>query len=440
MQADFWGRTKPPKGVAVNHLHPEASALTRSLLFNEKAGQPRELLTGKRAALENTVTWSPSMQQPWSGSNLRIGASDGRLNLGDSSLFLPTGEITIILGYRKTDTSARASGAFGVANTVLGERCGVHLPYSDGTVYWDYGGATDGTSRAQIAGLSFGQSDVWAFTAGPRGHEIWRNGKLLKSNGAGTSTTRTSSTTDFKLGTHGGEAADFADYHFLHVYAKQISVKRIETLAYHPFAMMAAPVFRRFFVPAAANVNVTLAALTAAWSAPVPTLSAAAQVILPSVSASWSAPTPVASSAQNISLPVPTATWSAPTPSSTADAAVALPATSAAWSAPTGSLVSGNTVDLSAVAASWSNLSPSVTVSAVVVLGALTATWSGPVLASGVTSQLLPVLVATWSAPALGVIVPSSGPVCLTATATLQATPGAVATLQAVPVAVGESC
>lgn len=100
---------------------------------------------------------------------------------------LPTSAATITLGYYKTDTTKRASAAFGYepiisANT---SRIGAHLPYSDGTVYFDFGGAT-GSNRLTKSGLT-SYNGIWSFTAGPAGMSMWLNGvKLAESTTAVT--------------------------------------------------------------------------------------------------------------------------------------------------------------------------------------------------------------------------------------------------------------
>src|ERR1043165_8871082 len=105
----------------------------------------------------------------------------------------PTTAATIVLHYRKTDTTNRDSQAINTSPQVGGRLCRIHLPYTDGKGYWGWGGATEGTSRLSVASLSFGD-DGWVFSVGPRGMEIWQNGKKVASN-TGTPT-RTNLATD----------------------------------------------------------------------------------------------------------------------------------------------------------------------------------------------------------------------------------------------------
>lgn len=73
---------------------------------------------------------------------------------------------------------------FGADNRIL-----AHVPYSDGTIYWDFGDATPGSGRVFVAGETFevGKLDVFVFSAGKlRGREIWRNGVRIAADEAAT--------------------------------------------------------------------------------------------------------------------------------------------------------------------------------------------------------------------------------------------------------------
>lgn len=77
----------------------------------------------------------------------------------------------------------------------------IFAPYSgDSNAYFRWGGETAGTSSLSVAGLTFKLTDWWAFTAGPRGNEIWQNFKRVGSNGAGTGVSRTGSANALTIG------------------------------------------------------------------------------------------------------------------------------------------------------------------------------------------------------------------------------------------------
>ncbi len=116
---------------------------------------------------------------------------------------LSTTEATIVL--RGQALALGTSGEIGEDSAgSLSHRLGSHLPYSDGRVYWDFGGATSGTNRVDVGGLSFSRGDTWVLSAGPRGMEIWQNGILRASHG--NAPTRSASTSGWwGIGAHNTE-------------------------------------------------------------------------------------------------------------------------------------------------------------------------------------------------------------------------------------------
>ena len=98
--------------------------------------------------------------------------------MGDASDWLPVGaEVTILFGGETNPQSIFP--LFSTDST--GTNCAnVYVSYSaDQNVYWRWGGETNGVSSLNVGGLSFAASDLWAFTAGPRGMEIWQNGRRV---------------------------------------------------------------------------------------------------------------------------------------------------------------------------------------------------------------------------------------------------------------------
>jgi hypothetical protein len=95
------------------------------------------------------------------------------------TLALPTSAVTLVICGCSLNTATEAD--IGSSSTTLTDRLGGHFPYSDGNIYWDFGGTTAGLTRLFAACGTVQQSDVMVLTAGPRGMEIWRNGALLAS-------------------------------------------------------------------------------------------------------------------------------------------------------------------------------------------------------------------------------------------------------------------
>lgn len=106
------------------------------------------------------------------------------------------GSVTLLTqAYRAGGASSGAFlGVDAASPAATSNNANVYLPYQiDGKVYWRWGaGEVEGTGSLSVASLSFAPTDWWAFTAGPRGMEIWQNGHLVGSNSA--SPTRTGTT------------------------------------------------------------------------------------------------------------------------------------------------------------------------------------------------------------------------------------------------------
>jgi len=169
--------------------------------------------------------------------------------------FLPSAEVpttaaTILLHQRKTDTTNRNSGAFGIDTfDVPQATCGAHVPYGNGTVYWDFGGFTGGSSRLSVPGLTFGD-DVWVFVVGSRGMEIWQNGTLVGSHG--NSVTRTVGSANWGLGHHDVRGNDLVEYSFLALWQRELSHSEIRLASNNPFGMITPDIDDLGFVAAAA--------------------------------------------------------------------------------------------------------------------------------------------------------------------------------------------
>jgi hypothetical protein len=221
-------RLKPPYPAAGIDPRWLGLGLKAAWAFNEGSGPPRDALNRLAATLASS-DWGSGAQGPV----IVHDATTDRTELAaNSSTLLPTGDVTIVLGSRKTDGTNRDSGAFGVDTATAAEYCAVKLPAADGTVYWDYGGVTAGTTRLTAAGLSFGD-DTFGFTVGPRGMEIWQNGVLRASNAANP--TRTATSAAFKLGLYDSAlGGDLAAYNCIYVFAVQLSQDDLALLTSDP--------------------------------------------------------------------------------------------------------------------------------------------------------------------------------------------------------------
>lgn len=128
--------------------------------------------------------------------------------------FPNTTAATVLLVHRKTDTTLRASMAFGNNEGATTNRIGCHLPWSDGNVYWDWGGSTNNSTRLTVSGLTHTTDwRWWAFTVGGGlGMRAYRDGVLVGSNAATPTRTLTGSTAFFMgRAFNTGDLAEFAE-------------------------------------------------------------------------------------------------------------------------------------------------------------------------------------------------------------------------------------
>ncbi len=142
------------------------------------------------AILGNDPTWTGVTQKPGipgamvfdeTNDHLQVvGPSDAIFNVADA--------MTMLIVRRKQDTTARASAVCGTTADVApySERFWFSAPFSDGTVYFDWGGATEGASRISSAWTADTAWHWWAVTVGGGlGMRIYKDGALFASN-AGT--------------------------------------------------------------------------------------------------------------------------------------------------------------------------------------------------------------------------------------------------------------
>lgn len=154
--------------------------------------------------------------------------------------------------------TTNASGEFGTQPTVANDasRAGAHVPYTDGTVYFDFGGVTSGTTRLSVAGLTFSNNDVFVFTTGSRGMEIWQNGVLRASNASNP--TRSTGRVPWGIGSNGnaGVVARNTCVKLMAYAPKQITTAEIKSISNNPWQIFK-PIPRRIFVPVAATGDAT---------------------------------------------------------------------------------------------------------------------------------------------------------------------------------------
>lgn len=148
----------------------------------------------------------------------------------------PTGPLTVILHWKKLDGTNRSSAAFGLQTNTPAGYLFADLPNAAGTVRFFIA-----LNNLQTAGLTFGD-DVWAFTNGARGMELWQNGVLRNSNA--TNATRTAQADYWGLFGGSGLSSDFAESGCCLLYNRQLDIPEIQALTLDPWTPFR-PSYRR---------------------------------------------------------------------------------------------------------------------------------------------------------------------------------------------------
>lgn len=172
----------------------------------------------------------------------------------DSSALLSISQVTLLLGRRKMDSTARAACHIGVDDDpgTLVTRCNAYVPYSDGTVKWTFGGSTDGATKVTISGLTFTPElpEAWAFVAGPNGMAVYLNGVLLGSHA--TPAARTAATEPFTLNQGGtsGVTGDITEVSFVAVLDAEWNQEQVREWSINQALMFEPTISRRHFLMA----------------------------------------------------------------------------------------------------------------------------------------------------------------------------------------------
>lgn len=259
---------KPVGAYNVNWGHPLATGITSLLLFNEAPGavsssvnshslyDPCAFATVSR---ENDSATAPAYVYNDVGSGVKfVATNDWMTHSRGSAAFFGTDRATILAIRRKTDSTLRASTLFGFDLVVDAARCGTHCPYSDGNIYFDFGG-TGGSNRLIISGQSWGTTvDYLAFTSGKRGTEVWRNGARIGNQT--TPVTRTNSASgQFQINRSNGLGAgsgDLQEIYFLATFKEEWSADMLNWWFAEPYAMVAPQSPRlSYFLPGTAAVS-----------------------------------------------------------------------------------------------------------------------------------------------------------------------------------------
>lgn len=170
-----------------------------SCVINPGSSKKVDALSGKIY----TVSSSPAVATTSQGKGINwvVNTNDYIEIDTDADNVLDTVSCSMLIATVRTSANVYAGSLYGYYLGVT-NISHVYLPYSDSKIYWDFG-ASNATGRVSVSVSSYlaaGTVNIWGFSAGARGREIWRNGKLLASAPTATAT-RAATTAPYRIGT-----------------------------------------------------------------------------------------------------------------------------------------------------------------------------------------------------------------------------------------------
>ena len=246
---------RPAGPVELDPAYPENEFLYGEWLFTEQAG------TALNATEGSYIEEGSHTGCVWNGDRITLNnAGSDSITLVNDAADFPDSEITIVFRYRKTDTTKRQNYTLTFdSDSPQTKRCSVHLPWTNGFIYFDFGGTADGTSRVSWNGWSSPDTawHTWALSVGPRGMELWQDGEVKASHG--NSATRTSTSGDSWGNGIIAAGSDLSEFEFIKVYSKQLTKESIMRVCEDPYGNLRSANERNFIQPVAAggalNIN-----------------------------------------------------------------------------------------------------------------------------------------------------------------------------------------
>jgi hypothetical protein len=147
--------------------------------------------------------------------------------------------VTILIVRTVKDTTNRESSLFGSIATP-GGRCGAHAPWSDGTIYFDFGGIS-GSNRLIWSGYTKDPTvlEKWIFRAGDGGMQIWFNGELKAESTTPVTRSIVSDALLLSDGNGGsGGTGDLFNVNLFALFPEEISDSECELLTRSPYQIL----------------------------------------------------------------------------------------------------------------------------------------------------------------------------------------------------------
>jgi hypothetical protein len=149
----------------------------------------------------------------------------------------PTDRVTLLYMRRKHDATNRDAIHVGVSFTDA-SRLMTHCPFTDGVVYWDFGGNSS-PNRLTASGLGTQGIQKWAFVAGTRGSSIYLDG--VRRATQASAITRTAGNNFGINGNVLGTQGDLQDVYLVAVYNVEWTPSMIAEWSVDPWLMFSQP-------------------------------------------------------------------------------------------------------------------------------------------------------------------------------------------------------
>lgn len=210
------------------------------------------------------------------GFGLDLNNTNSNITIGLDTQIIPTDRITVLFIRRKTDATVRNVTLFGQSGSTASQRCGLHFPYGDGNIYFDFGGLSS-PNRLTIGGQSWNtKPDMGAAVVGKQGMAVWRNG--IKIGSSATVVTR-SQGAGATLQINNGNSAlgDLQEFYFFAVCKQEWSDEMIAWWMAEPYAMLRSQnPLGSYFWPKLNDAAITLPKLKISGTASFPFMGSAA--------------------------------------------------------------------------------------------------------------------------------------------------------------------
>lgn len=219
----------------LDYLSSQGYAANRACLFEAGSGDFVDPITSRKLAINASPGWATNSGYTCGrADHAQNDASNDHwyfyaANLIDddpSSGFLSTTAQTVLLIRAKTDSTLRDQNTFGpIEGGPSTGFCNALIPYSNGTVYWDFGyNGFAAPNRLTWAGWTpTTDIEAWAFRGGTLGLSIWHNGVKEANSASAATRTGTASAFGINKGQTGILSGDVQDFFFFALVPEEVS-------------------------------------------------------------------------------------------------------------------------------------------------------------------------------------------------------------------------